>query len=80
MTIFFFTKDPETGIFYAGCKENGKRFVSAVRRQGKEFYVVSGAEITKDRQRHNFTPGQAKAFSDFSASGSYSFENMAGIE
>lgn len=80
MTVYFFTKDPETSIVSAGCKANGKRFVSAVRRQEKEFYVVSGAEITKARQRHNFTPEQAKAFSDFSASGAYSFENMAGIE
>lgn len=80
MTVYFFTRDPETGIFYAGCKAHGKRFVSAVRRQEKEFYVVSGAEITKDRQRHNFTSEQAKAFSDFSESGAYSFENMAGIE
>lgn len=79
MTIFFFTRDPETGLVYAGCKADGKRFISIVRKQGDEFYVVSGAEITKDRKRHNFTPEQAKALSKFISSGSMNFENWAGL-
>lgn len=79
MTIFFFTKDPETGLIYAGCKANGKRFTSLVWRQGKEFYVVSGAAITKDRERHNFTPAQSEAFSKFVESKETNFENWAGL-
>ena len=79
MTIFFFTKDPVTGLVYAGCKADGKRFISAVQRQGAEFYVVSGAEITKDWKRHDFTPVQAEAFFKFISSGSMNFENWAGL-
>lgn len=79
MIIFFFTKDPETGLVYAGCKADGKRFISVVWHQGEEFYVVSGAEITKDRKRHNFTPEQAQAFSKFITSGSMNFENWSGL-
>lgn len=75
MTIFFFTRDPETGLVYAGCKADGKRFISIVRKQGDEFYVVSGAEITKDRKRHNFTPQTGKSTFQVYLKRSYEFEN-----
>lgn len=80
MKIYFFSRDPVTGLYEAGCKANGKRFVSVVWRQGMDLYVKTGAAITKDLQRYNLTATQVKAFSDFVDSGAYSFEDMAGIE
>ena len=80
MTIYFFTRDPETGIIYAGCKANGKRFTAPVWNQGKTSYVTTGAAITKDLKRHTFTSSQEEALSRFIASSSQNMEDWRGIE
>ena len=80
MTIYFFTRNLETGIIYSGCKENGKRFTAPVLKQGLEFYVQTGAAITKDLERHIFTPTQAVAFVQFVESSAGNMEDWRGIE
>lgn len=80
MTIYFFTRDPETGIIYAGCKANGKRFTAPVWKQGLKFYVQTGAAITKDLEWHIFTPTQVVAFVQFVESGETNLEDFRGIE
>lgn len=80
MTIYFFTRNPETGIVYAGCKANGRRFTSPVWRQGLKFYVATGAAITKDLKRHILKPRQVVAFVRFVESGAGNMEDWRGIE
>lgn len=80
MTIYFFTRDPETGIIYAGCKANGKRFTAPVWKQGETSYVTTGAAITKDLKRYTFTSSQEEALSRFIASSSQNMEDWSGIE
>ncbi len=80
MTIYFFTRDPETGILYAGCKANGKRFTAPVWKQGETSYVTTGAAITKDLKRHDFTKAQVAALDRFIESGSDNLEAWEGIE
>lgn len=80
MTIYFFTQDPETGILYAGCKANGKRFTAPIWKQGKKSYVTTGAAITKDLKRYTFTSSQEEALSRFIASSSQNMEDWRGIE
>lgn len=80
MTLYFFTRDPETGIIYAGCKANGKRFTAPVWKQGLKFYVQTGAAITKDLKMHIFTPTQVVAFVQFVESGEINLEDWSGIE
>ena len=80
MTIYFFTRDPETGIVYAGCKAGGKRFTAPIWRKGLKFYVHTGAAITKNLERHIFTPTQVVAFVRFAESGADNLEDWEGIE
>lgn len=80
MTIYFFTRDPETGIIYAGCKANGKRFTAPVWRKGLKFYVQTVTAITKNLERHIFTPSQVVAFARFVESGADNLEDWEGIE
>lgn len=80
MKIYFFTRNPETGLIYAGCKANGKRFTAPVWKQGKTSYVTTGAAITKDLKRHTFTSNQEEALSRFIASSSQNMEDWRGIE
>lgn len=80
MTIYFFTQNPETGILYAGCKANGKRFTAPIWKQGKKSYVTTGAAITKDLKRYTFTSSQEEALSRFIASNSQNMEDWSGIE
>ena len=79
MTIYFFTRNPETGIVYAGCKAGVKRFTAPVWRQGLKFYVQTGAAITGDLERHIFTPTQVVAFVRFVESGADNLEEWGGI-
>lgn len=79
MTIYFFTRNPETGIVYAGCKAGGKRFTAPVWRQGLKFYVQSGAAVTNDLTRHPFTQTQAAALTRFLESGAENLEDWEGI-
>ena len=80
MKIYFFTRNLETGLIYAGCKANGKRFTAPVWKQGKTSYVTTGAAITKDVKRHTFTSNQEEALSRFIASSSQNMEDWRGIE
>ena len=80
MMIYFFTRDPQTGILYAGCKDGGKRFTAPVWKQGGTAYVTTGAAITKDLKRHDFTKSQVSALDRFIKSGSDNLEAWGGIE
>ena len=79
MTVYFFTRNPETGVVYAGCKAGGKRFTAPVLRQGLKFYVQAGAAIAKDLERYIFTPTQVVAFARFVESGADNLEDWGGI-
>lgn len=80
MTVHFFTIDPQAGILYAGCKDGWKRFTAPIWQQGGTAYVTTGAAITKDLKRHNFTKTQVAALDRFIESGSDNLEAWEGIE
>lgn len=74
MELWYFERDPKHGFIYAGVKIDGKRLVRMVLTQGEQNYIVSGAKITKDFQRHNLSAEQSAAFRDFQKSKEYSVE------
>lgn len=79
MKIWFFEGDPETGFVKAGYTVNGKRFASLVWSQAGQLFVTTGARITGDLQRHNFTPAQTAAYNAFIEGGAWSVEYKEGV-
>ena len=80
MKIYFFERDPETGIYKAGCKADGKRFVAIVWATGGRSYVRTGNRRDDNLRIHWLTPAQDEALTLFIASNSYSVEFPEGIE
>ena len=79
MKIYYFTLDPETGIYKAGCKADGKRFVACIWATGGRSYVSTGSRRTGDHRVFWFSQEQATALSDFIRSKAYSIEFEEGI-
>ena len=80
MKIWFFELDPETKAVRAGFTYGGKRYTGLVWAQSGERYVLTGAKVTKDLERHNFTREQENALSAFLASPLYSIEFAQAVE
>lgn len=74
MELWYFERDPKHGFIYAGVKINGKRYVKMVLSQGEADFISTGARVTGDLQRHNFSAEQSAAFQDFLTSKQYSVE------
>lgn len=79
LKIWFFEADPETGHIKAGYTVNGKRHVSLVWSQAGSLYVRTGAKITGDLQRHDFSAAQSEAYRAFVAGKGWSVEFEEGI-
>lgn len=80
MTIHYFTLDPQTGIYSAGCKdENGKRFISSVWATGGKSYVKTGSRRNDDLRIYWLSKEQEAALTFFIRSGEYSVEFTEGI-
>lgn len=80
MKIYYFgSHDHSIGLHYAGIKVDGKRSIQMVCRQGQQYYCTTGAKITNDLQRHNFSEAQTKAFQEFLKDGKRT-EFWEGIE
>lgn len=80
MKIWFFEGDPETGLIKAGYTVNGKRFVSLVWSQAGQLFVNTGAKITGDLQRHDFSAAQTAAYREFISGKSWSVEYKEGVQ
>lgn len=79
MKIFYFELDPETGIYKAGCKADGKRFVSSVWATGGRSYVRTGNRRDDNLRIHWLSQAQEEALTAFIGSNKYSVEFMEGI-
>ena len=79
MKIYFFEHDPETGIYKAGFKADGKRSVSSVWCTGGRSYVRTGNRRDDNLRIHWFTPSQDEALTAFIRSNEYSREFQEGI-
>lgn len=64
MQIHSFKRDI-LGMIFATVKHNGKDKECLIWSQGDDYFVVTGAKITKDFERHNFSRAQLTAFQDF---------------
>ena len=79
MKIWYFSVYPGMNWITVGYTVNGKRFTSLVWSQAGQLFVNTGAKITNDLQRHNFTPAQTAAYNAFIKSGAYSVEYEEGV-
>lgn len=79
MRIWYFSANPGMGWITAGYTVNGRRFRSLVWSQAGQMFVTTGAKISGDLQRHNFTPDQTAAYNAFIKSGAWSVEYKEGI-
>ena len=73
MKIYFFERDPETGIIKAGYTLNGKRHLSLVcDSESDKPYVATN-------ERHYFNEAQTAAFREWHVSGAWSIEYYVGV-
>lgn len=79
MKIYFFELDPETGIYKAGCKADGKRFTACVWATGGRSYVRTGNRRDDNLRIHWFSQEQEEALATFVRSEAYSIEYKEGI-
>lgn len=79
MRIYFFTRDPEFGIIYAGFNVDGKRHTCYVWNNGGTHYVVTGSKNAGTLRQHVFSPGQEAVFTDFQKSELQNEEYWRGI-
>ena len=79
MKIYYFEFDPETGIYKAGCKADGKRFVACVWATGNRSYVSTGSRLDNNHRVHWFSQEQEEALATFVRSEAYSIEYKEGI-
>lgn len=64
LKIHFFELD-EVGVYRAGFKAGGERHIGVVWEQAGQFYVNTGAYVSHNLTRYNFTPKQSEAFRAF---------------
>ena len=79
MKIYAFTREPEFGIIYAYFTAAGNRHRCVVWRQADRYHVCTGAKITGDLVRWNFSEAQTAAYLAFRRSGAYSVDYKEGI-
>lgn len=78
MKIFFFEID-ESGLLKAGYSVDGRRHISLIWSQAGKSFVKTGAAITHDLKRHNFTDAQEAALNSFLASDARTVDYTGGI-
>lgn len=79
MNIYVFAADPELGFVTAYFTVNGQRHKGLVMSQAGRLYVRTGATITHDLQRHNFSATQTAAYNSFVSGEDWSVEYKEGI-
>lgn len=78
MKIYFFEID-ETGIHRAGISANGARSIPAIWSQAGQNFVKTGAAVTHDLTRHDFTEAQEAAYKAFCKSGLLTMDIPGGV-
>lgn len=79
MKIYAFAADPALGFVTAYFTVNGKRASGLVWEQAGTLYVNTGAAITHDLQRHNFSAEQTAAYDAFCRGREFSVDYPEGI-
>ena len=79
MRIYAFAADPELGFVTAYFTVNGKRASGLVWSQSGTLYVTTGAAITHDLQRHDFSAEQTAAYNAFCKGRKLSVDYKEGI-
>lgn len=79
LKIYAFTADPGLGFVTAYFTVNGKRGSGLVWAQAGKLYVNTGAAITHNMQRHDFSAEQTAAYNAFCKGREFSVDYEEGI-